>query len=157
MNKKPGLLFSVYALALIILASVFKFSLPGAKESAANAKNVANHLFVCPMASNTWDQIAHMLSMAENYIVYFVWFVIIVLMFSWGWALYQNLLKDKFKADAYKRSWEITKILFWAAIICVVLVKTPNYFRPQVSVNSTHWVLCENTSENARAVRVKGN
>ena len=158
MNKKPGLLFSVYALAAVILASVFHFSLPGGKETAThNAKNIANYLFVCPMKSETWDSISDMLSIAENYIFYFVCFIVIVLLFSWGWALYQNLLKDKFKADVYKRPWEITKVVFWVVVVCVILVKTPNYYRAHVRINSTNWVLCENTSENARAVRVKNN
>ena len=158
MNKKPGLLFSVYALAAIILATIFHFSLPGGKESTLhNAKNIANYLFVCPMKNNTWDSVSNMLSKGENYIFYFVCFIVIVLLFSWGWALYQNLLKDKFSADAYKRPWEITKVIFWIIVVSMVLIKTPNYYRAKVHVNSTSWVLCENTSENARAVRVRNN
>jgi len=155
MNKKPGLLFSVCALAMIVLASVFKLDLLKSKQTLQSTKNIANHLFVCPMANSTWDSISDMLSKGKEYMYMAVAFVVIVLLFAWGWALYQNLLKDKFSADVYKNPWEITKIVFWAAVICFVLVKTPNYFRPHVRINSTNWVLCDNTSENARAVRLK--
>ena len=161
MDKKPGLLFSVYALAMIILASVFKFNLFNENpDKLTNTANVANHLFVCPMTSNTWDSISNMLSKGEEYISMGVAFVVIVLLFSWGWALYQNLLKDKFSADVYKNPWEITKIAFWATVICIVLVKTPNYFRPKAKLvrqggEKIEFVLCENTSENAKAVPVR--
>ena len=82
--------------------------------------------------------------------------MIIVLLFAWGWALYQNLLKDKFNADVYKNPWGITKIVFWAVIIAVLLVKTPNYFRRvDVRGHGNNWVLCENTSEGAKAAPYK--
>lgn len=158
MNKKPGLLYSVYALAVVILMTVFHVTISGTKESAVqNTKNIANYLFVCPTSSNTWDSIADVLGKFTEYMYMGVSFMIIVLLFSWGWALYQNLLKDKFNADVYKTPWTITKIAFWITIVFIVLSKTPNYYRPRVEVNSTSWVLCESTSENARAVRVKNN
>ena len=157
MNKKPGLLFSIYALAIVMLAAAFKWNLFNAKSSALQSKNVAEYLFVCPMTSSKWDLIANIFSKGEQYISMAVFFVIIVLLFAWGWALYQNLLKDKFNADAYKNPWLITKIAFWATIVCIILMKTPNHFRPQIHINSTNWVLCENTSENARAVRIKSH
>ncbi|MBR5904163.1 MAG: hypothetical protein IKZ49_01355, partial [Alphaproteobacteria bacterium] len=81
-------------------------------------------------------------------------FMVLVLMFSWGWALYQNLLKDKFSADAYKNPWELTKAIFWMAVVVFVLFKTPDYFRQvEVRGHGANWVLCENTSDGARAVR----
>ncbi len=156
MDKKPGLLFSVYALAMIILASVFKFNLFNQNpDKLSNSQNVANHLFVCPVTSNTWDSISEILSKGEEYLVMAAAFVVIVLMFSWGWALYQNLLKDKFSADVYKKPWDITKIAFWVVVAGYILVMTPNHFRTKIHVNNTEWVFCDNTAENARAVRIR--
>ncbi len=157
MNKKPGLLYSVCALAVIILMTVFHMNGLGVKESAIqNTKNVADYLFVCPVSNSTWDSISRTLSMGREYLYVAIAFMAIVLLFSWGWALYQNLLKDKFSADAYKTPWEITKISFWAAVICFILVMTPNYFRAKITGRSgnkeTKWVLCEQTSTNARAI-----
>lgn len=160
MDKKPGLLFSVYALALIVLASVFKLHLQTNSESAkAVTKSVADHLFVCPSASQTWDSVAKAFSFSEKYISMFVVFIIIVLVFSWGWALYQNLLKDKFSADAYKNPWYITKVVFWITIVCCVLVMTPNHFRAKVSVRSggqvVEKVLCEQSAPDATSVKIR--
>ena len=161
MLKKPGLLFSVCALALVILATVFRLQLPSADTESAKiaATNVANHLFVCPMASSTWDSVAQGFSVLKPYISMFVVFAVIVLLFSWGWALYQNLLKDKFVKDAYKNPWDITKIIFWLAVAFVMCVQTPNHFRAKVPVRSNgetaEWVLCEQSAPEARAVRVR--
>ena len=157
MDKKKGLLFSVCVFALIMLEAIFKVKLQGGGESVkAMAKNAAEYLFVCPMSNNTWDAVAKSFSRLQQYISMFVVFIVIVLLFSWGWALYQNLLKDKFVVDAYKRPWEITKICFWMTVIFVMVVLTPNYFRPKITGRSngheTKWVLCEQTSAGARAV-----
>ena len=79
--------------------------------------------------------------------------MVLVLTFSWGWALYQNLLKDKFSADAYKNPWALTKAVFWMAVAFFILFQTPNYFRRvEVRGHGDNWVLCENTSAGARAV-----
>jgi len=157
MKKNPGLLLAVCVLAVIVLANVFKLNLPSGNESA-EVKNVADYLFVCPLADSTWDQLAKSFAMGKRFISMFVVFMGIILFFSWGWGLYQNLLKDKFSADAYKFSWEITKAIFWVIIVSVVLIRTPNYFRAKIPVRSgdtrTEWVLCEPTSPGARAIRV---
>ena len=157
MDKKKGLLFSVCAFALILLEAIFKVKLRGGDESVkAMAKNTADYLFVCPMSSHTWDAVAKSFDRLQQYISMFIVFVVIVLLFSWGWALYQNLLKDKFVADAYKRPWEITKMFFWATIVFVMAVMSPNHFRAKITGRSngheTKWVLCEQTSANARAI-----
>ena len=160
MNKKPGLLFSVYALAMIILASVFKFHLNGVNESTANAtKNVAQYIFVCPATNKTWESIAQMFSIGKSFIYFGIAFIIIVLVFGWGWALYQNLLKDKFDVAPYKTPWGITKVVFWAVVICYVLMMTPNHFRTKITRkgggHETVWVLCEQTAKDARALKLR--
>ena len=159
MNKKPGLLFAVSMLALIILAVVFDLNFGG--NTAVQLRpgmNLDDVLYICPVAEDSWSNFAEALSYGRKYIVMFFSFALFILMFSWGWALYQNLLKDKFSADVYKNPWELTKIFFWAGVIVTVLSMTPNYFRTvEVNINHTEskWVLCENTSADARAVNAQ--
>lgn len=72
----------------------------------------------------------------------------------WSWALYQNLLKDKFVRDAYKTPWEFTKLLFWAVVIITMLTMTPNHFRTvHLDGASGDWILCDNNTPGARVVR----
>ena len=156
MNKKPGLLFAVSLLAIIILAASFHMDFGGAAAVKLRAGiNPGNVLYVCPVDGGTWSEIARAMSSLSRYIYIFFIFFVIVLMFSWGWALYQNLLKDKFSADAYKNPWSLTKTVFWLGVIVTLAVATPNHFRTvhvRVNGHTTDWVLCENNSPNARAV-----
>lgn len=159
MNKKPGLLVAVSILALIILATAFDMNFGGdAAVKLREGVNPDSVLYICPVVENAWDSIAQAMSIGRKYIYMGFAFAGIVLMFSWGWALYQNLVKDKFSADAYKNPWGLTKLFFWAAVICVVLALTPNYFRTvhvRYQGHDSEWVLCENTSTGARAVNAK--
>lgn len=157
MNKKPGLLFVVVVFAMIVLAASFNMNLGGnAPVHLRAGVNPDTILYVCPIAESGWDTFASMFSLWNRYVYMFFIFAAIVLMFSWSWALYQNLLKDKFSADAYKNPWGLTKIFFWAGVICTVLAMTPNYFRTvHIRGNNQNWVLCENTSTGARAVSAK--
>ena len=155
MNKKPGLLFSISLLAVIVIAASFNMELGGANPVRLRAGvNPDNVLYVCPINISGWDTAASMITAASKYFYMAFIFFFIVLLFSWGWALYQNLLKDKFSADVYTNPWSLTKIFFWSAVICFVLAKTPNYFR-EVRVQNTNYVLCENNSVGARAVSAR--
>lgn len=158
MNKKPGLLFAISLLAMIILAVYFNMDFgknaPLALPAGVNPDNV---LYVCPTASQTFDQISSALKGLSRYVYIMFWFAGIVLFFSWAWAFYQNLLKDKFSADAYKNPWQLTKIIFWMMIVFFLLLVTPNHFRNvKVRGHSENYVLCENTSIGAKAVRPNG-
>ena len=156
MNKKPGLLFVVSLLAIIILAASFHMDFGGNAPVAVPAGvNPDSVLYVCPIAKDgIWGQLASALHGIGRYVYLFFAFMVLVLMFSWGWALYQNLLKDKFSADAYKNPWDLTKVVFWVAVACFVLFKTPDYFRRvEIRGHGSNWVLCENSSEGARVVR----
>lgn len=152
-EKKPGLLLVVSALAMIILAAVFHMELGGNPPVSLPAGvNPDDVLYVCPLGDGgTWSQFSNILHRIGKYVYLFFAFMVLVLMFSWGWALYQNLLKDKFNADVYKNPWDLTKIVFWMAIVVFVLFMTPNHFRMvDVRGKGTNWVLCENTSDGAR-------
>lgn len=156
MNKKPGLLFVVSLLAIIILAASFNMDFGGnAPIRLPNGVNPDNVLYVCPANSGEiWGQFSEILQRVGKYVYLFFAFMILVLLFSWGWALYQNLLKDKFSADVYKNPWDLTKIIFWMAIVVFVLFKTPDYFRTvHVRGSNANWVLCENTSSGVRLVK----
>ena len=157
MNKKPGLLLAVSLLAIIVLAVSFNMNLGGNTmvKLSANA-DPSNALYVCDASSTVWDQIRTSMGLLKKYAVLLFCFAGIVLFFSWGWALYQNLLKDKFSEDAYTNSWEITKIIFWLIVAFTVLFMTPNHFRRvELRGHGDNWVLCDNTSDGARAVNFR--
>ena len=159
MNKKPGLLFAVSMFALIILAVVFDLNFGGNPPLQLRpGVNPDDVLYICPVTEDSWSHFAEALSFGRKYITMFFVFALIILSFSWGWALYQNLLKDKFSADVYKNPWELTKMFFWACVIISVLAMTPNYFRTvsyTANGQTSKWILCENTSDGARAVNPK--
>ena len=75
-------------------------------------------------------------------------------MFGWGWQLYQNMLSDKFKRDSFKNIWGYTKLAFWAGVIVLLIVATPNSFRRvEITGAGNNWVLCDGNTPGARAVR----
>ena len=157
MNKKPGLLFAVSVLAMIILAASSGLYLGGVAKAVKLRAGIdpGNVLYVCPVASSGWDTFASSFAMVSRYVYLFFIFALIILLFSWGWALYQNLLKDKFSTDVYKNPWTLTKMFFWAGVILTVLMVTPNHFRKvhvRVNGHTYDYVLCENNSVGARAV-----
>lgn len=154
MNKKPGLLFAISVFTIIIVAVSFNFNFganaPVELQPGVNPDSV---LYVCPAVSTTWTQVSQGLRFLARFAPLFFSFAGIILLFSWGWALYQNLLKDKFVEDAYKNPWGLTKFFFWMVIIFTICYVTPNHFRRvDVRGNSEQWVLCENTSDDARPV-----
>lgn len=156
MNKNPGLLLTVSLLAIIILAASFNMNFGGNPPIHLPAGvNPDNVLYVCPVGGdNFWTQFSTALHAIGKYAYLLFAFIILVLFFSWGWALYQNLLKDKFSADAYKNPWDLTKVVFWMVVVFFVLFKTPDYFRTvEVRGHGAHWTLCENTSPGAKLVR----
>ena len=159
MNKKPGLVFSVLLFTFVILGAAFNMNLDGRTSVKLRAGiDSANVLYICPIDNTTWTGISSSLHTLSRYASIAFLLFGSVLFFSWGWALYQNLLKDKFSADVYKNPWGLTKIFFWAGVIITVLAMTPNYFRTvNVNINGdeTQWFLCENTSDGARPVNPK--
>ncbi len=158
MNKKPGLLFVVSLLAIIVLAVSFNMDFGGnAPVKLPAGINPDDVLYVCPVTTKgAFTQLADGLHAIGRYASLLFAFLGLVLMFSWGWALYQNLLKDKFSADVYKNPWDLTKVVFWMAVVFYVLLATPdNFRRVEVRGHGTNWVLCENTSDGARAVFAK--
>jgi hypothetical protein len=148
---KPIMLFSIILMTAIILASSFGLHImPIEPLYQLTREQSATALYVCPAASQTWDQIAMILRPMSRIISMVFFFAILMLMFFWGWALYQNLLKDKFEQKAFNSVWGATKAVFWAGAIVLILMWTPGYYRG-VSVigDSRSWVLCELNSPGA--------
>ncbi len=151
---KPLMMFSIIAIAGIILAASFGLRILPITSPLPAGIDSAEILFVCPAENASWIQISETLSQGTRYIVMVFSFVGMLLLFSWGWALYQNLLKDKFVGDAYKKPWKLTKVTFWLAIVVIILVMTPNFFRRVEILGAPgNWVLCEESDAGARAVR----
>lgn len=150
---KPSMLFAVVMLAAIVIATSFGLSF-GTSETLKVPANLAGQvLYVCPAADQPWTSIAGSISGLMNYFLIGLGFAIIILAFSWGWALYQNLLKDEFKQDLFKKSWAFTKTLFWTSVIIAMLAFTPNYFRSfTIQGAQGQWVLCDNNTPGAKAV-----
>lgn len=152
---KPTMMFAIIMLTAIVLMTAFNIHLgPAADVVAISAENAPNALYVCPAASDLWDKLATGFAVLKRPLIIGFFFAVIVLLFTWGWALYQNLLKDKFVRDAFKTPWAFTKLLFWGVVIVSLLLATPNYFRTvHLTGASGNWVLCDNNSPGAQPVR----
>lgn len=151
---KPTMLFVVVLLTSIILMTVFNITLLPTTPITLPPDAAANALYVCPAASNTWDMLSQGMVLFKKPLIIGFFFAVILLCFSWSWAMYQNLLKDKFVRDTFKTPWSLTKMLFWFVVIVLLLIKTPNYFRRvEVVGTNTNWILCENNTPGAQAVR----
>ena len=157
MNKKPGLFFAISVFTIIIVASAFHLGLGGdAPVKLREGVNPDNVLYVCSAASSTWEQVSQGLHFMAKFAPLFFSFIGIVLLFSWGWALYQNLLKDKFSDDVYKNPWDLTKVFFWIIVVFTVIYMTPNHFRGvEIRGIDQKMVLCESNSPGARAISYK--
>lgn len=151
---KQTMMFAIIALTAIVLMSSFGLQLDHSPAIEIPASAMGHALYVCPAASATWDSFAHAIHPFVRYIIIGFSFAAILLMFTWGWALYQNLLKDKFDKSVFKNPWAFTKIWFWAVVIVVLVIMTPNYFRTVHITGATgQWVLCDSNTPGAAAVR----
>ena len=150
--KKSLILVIVLLTAIIIMAS-FGLSLDPTPAIHLPKSVSGRALFVCPTEHSFWDSMSRGLTPYFKYIGIIFFFGGIVLLFSWGWAMYQNLLKDTFEEKAFKNPWAFTKLIFWAFIIVLLLVHTPNRYREvKVENSSKNWVLCEANSAGAKPV-----
>ena len=150
---KKSMISAIIILTIIILMATFGFSLDD-RAPIAVAESVADKvLFICPAKSPIWEAMAAGFGAFSKYILIGVLFATIMLIFMWGWGLYQNLLKDAFKKDSFAKPWTFTKMLFWTIIIIMLVINTPNRYRAvNVTGRPGNWVLCENTSDGAVAV-----
>ena len=151
---KNTMLWVIMFMIAIILMVSFDISLTPNQPVQVPLAARANALYVCPAASEMWDAISNGIMPFKRYINITIIFSGLILLAIWGWALYQNLLKDKFNRDSFKKPWGATKFFFWCVITIYILVMTPNYFRTvHITGSNQDWVLCENNTPGARPVR----
>ena len=151
---KPLMLFAIVALVSIVIVVSFGLQLAPNAPITLSAESVPYALYICPTDSTFWDGFATALQPFHRYFIIALFAVVMLLAFSWGWSLYQNLLSDSFKRDSFKKPWQLTKYTFWISVIVLLFVMTPNHFRT-VTVDglSGEYVLCESDTPGARAVR----
>ena len=153
---KKGLLYAAIALAAIVIVAGFSMQLGTPPDFHIPESGADEVLFVCPMASTTWDSIALVLHPFSKYIVSAFFFAVVLLLFGWGWQLYQNLITDKFKRESFKTIWGLTKFTFWAGVVVWLLLATPNSFRRVERTDvGGDWILCESTTDGAKPVLAK--
>ena len=150
---KKSMLSVIIFLTVIVLMAAFDFSVGPDTVINIPADMQGRALFICPAESSLWTSLATGFGQFYKYITIGFFFAAIILAFVWGWALYQNLLKDSFKREDFSTPWAFTKLLFWAGVIMILVFNTPNKYR-EVSVTNKpgDWVLCENSSADAVAV-----
>lgn len=151
---KPTMLFAIILMISIVLMTSFNLTLSPTESLTVSAAMSPQALYVCPATDSFWTPLSDGLVQLRRPIIIGFIFVGILLVFIWGWALYQNLLKDKFSRDTYKKPWGFTKLAFWAIIIVSMLMSTPNHYR-MVRIDGApgDWVLCENNTPGAKVVR----
>lgn len=153
---KKTMLFAIMLLIAIILMVSFDVRIPvaGVNDTVTTVSS-PDLLYVCPAASNFWDSLSKGFSQFRKPIVMGFFFGAMILLAVWLWALYQNLLKDKFNRDSFKNPWAFTKLLFWAVLVMYLIMMTPNYFRAvRLTMTGGDWVLCDSFSPDAKAVPV---
>ena len=144
---KKGLLWSIIALAAIIIVASFHMELESPEQLNIPENMIGNILYVCPAPNNAWDSVAFALRPFTNYIIAAFFFGLVLLAFGWGWQLYQNLIADKFKRESFKNIWIFTKWGFWAMVVTMLILVTPNNFRRvEITGADGAWVLCDNTT-----------
>lgn len=151
---KPLMLFAIVSLVSIVVVVSFGLQLAPNAAIMLSPESAVNALYICPTTSMFWDGFAKALIPFHRYLIMGLFFVSMLLLFSWGWALYQNLLSDSFKRDSFKNPWQMTKFTFWVSVIILLFVMTPNYYRTvKVDGLNGEYVLCESNTPGARAVR----
>lgn len=151
---KPSMIFAIVMLTAIVMIVSFDLQLsPTTPVALPDGTDMGRILYVCPAASTTWDSIAGAIHGLIRPITIGFFFAGIVLLFVWAWALYQNLLKDKFDKSSFTNPWGFTKFLFWAIIIVTLIAVTPNRFKSvHITGLTDDYILCESNTPGARAV-----
>ncbi len=147
---KPTMIFALAMVTLIALMASFDVHLGNITPTIRVPENMLGDvLYICPAVSSGWDSAAEILRTIQTPITIAVFFAMTMLLFTWGWALYQNLLKDKFNRNMFLKPWGFTKLLFWAVVILLLATNTPNHYRTvHIRGVAGNFVLCENNTPN---------
>jgi hypothetical protein len=151
---KKTMVMAIVLMTMIIITASFELQLAPRAPLNIPESAMPTALYVCPAASSLFDPISLGFLPFIGFFRVLLAFALIVLPFYWGWALYQNLLKDKFNRDSFKTPWAMTKALIWAIALILLMINTPNHYRTvRVLGDNTPYVLCESNSPGVRAVR----
>jgi TRAP-type C4-dicarboxylate transport system permease small subunit len=159
--KKPLLLFVMIAFVAAIVVVASGIHVMPLNSVHVLPPNVAEGsvLYVCPtdgVLNVFFSDLAKELRQFQNVLFMVFWFFFLVTLLILGWALYNNLLKDKFEEKDYKFGWFMTKWLIWITLIVSVFVNSPNAYRlVKVGKSDTPYVLCE--SNNPRSLMVRAS
>ena len=153
---KKGLLYSIIALAAIIIVASFNMQLGNTPNQNIPESMIGNVLYICPAGDSAWDSVAFALRPFTNYVIAAFFFGLVLLAFGWGWQLYQNLLSDKFKRESFKNIWIFTKWGFWAFVITLLILITPNNFRRVEYIgHGDNWVMCDASTPGHSVVKAE--
>ncbi|MCL1902458.1 MAG: hypothetical protein FWG18_02400 [Alphaproteobacteria bacterium] len=156
---RPLALLSAIAIIVIILMASFGIvpaDWVGIQLASHNLPDSVRDsaLFVCPAASNVFDEISRGLLPFRTQFTMVFFFFFMLLLATTGWAVYQNLVKDKFEQKAYDFPFFLGKALLWTTLIVTILMHAPNSFRAVgISGAPGKFVLCESTTPGSRPVR----
>ncbi len=150
LKMKPTMMAVIIMITAIVLMTAFDINILPNAGTKVSESALPNILFVCPAENSTWKSLSDALIIFKRPLIIGFSFGVLILLSVWAWALYQNLLKDKFIRDAFKTPWGFTKMLFWATVIVVMFMNGPNSFQTvRVTNRPGEWILCERTSNGA--------
>ncbi len=151
---KPIMLLAIVALTAIVITASFGLQIDSTMPLQIPEAMQSRALYVCPAESNIWTQVSVAMHSIIRYLTIAFFFCVMLVTFFWGWELYQSLVEDTFKRDKFAKPWKLTKFLFWAGAIILLLLFTPNHYKTvHIEGASGDWVLCENNTPGAKAVR----
>ena len=163
---KPALLFSVLAVIAIMVLVSFETG-PGEWMGMAPAAHrfrettdLGGVLYVCPAADSVWGSISETLHQLRTQILMLFSAALLFLIAAFGWALYQDLIKDKFIYNDWRFTIGFAKGLFYLAIAVTIAMYSPNFFKT-VGIRGVDdeqgaprkFVLCERDTPGSRPVR----
>ena len=151
---KPIMLLAILALTAIVITASFGLQIDSTAPLQIPEAMQSRALYVCPAESTVWTQIANSMHSIIRYLTIAFFFCVMLVAFFWGWELYQSLVADTFKREQFSKPWKFTKVLFWAGVIVLLLLFTPNHYKTvHIEGASGDWVLCEDNTPGVQAVR----
>jgi hypothetical protein len=155
--KGKGFLFMLvfFGIAIIIMA-INNFQLSRVSPIFLPDSVAGNALFVCPAADTAFDMTAAQVAEFKKPLSIIFMFMALLWVAITGWVLYQSMLLDKFERKNFETPIFLGKFLLFAFVIAMIFMHGPNYYRAvEVAGAEGKWVLCENNSPGARAVRAE--
>jgi hypothetical protein len=156
MKGKGFLLILVFFGIAIIIMATNNFQLSRVNPMVLPDSVAGNALFVCPAADTAFDKVAAQIAGFRKPLSIIFMFMVLLWAAITGWAVYQSMLVDKFKQENFTTPIFLGKFLLFAFVFAMIFMHGPNYYRAvEVAGADGKWVLCENNSPGAKAVRAE--